>query len=332
MLKKEMKVTVVGGSGFIGTHFCRRLTLLKIPFEIIDIKNSKTFPEKCKFGDVRDIETLRSTVSGNVILNLAAIHRDDVKDSTLYHETNVKGAENIAAVCTEKGIKKIIFTSSVAVYGLAKAGTGEDGKIDPFNEYGKTKFQAEETLRAWHANSSNSLIIVRPTVVFGEGNRGNVYNLLQQIASGKFIMVGSGKNKKSMAYIENLVMFLAATLEANNNYALFNYVDTPDLDMNELVRTVRKKILGKDNVGPRLPLWLGLSFGRMVDIIGKVTSRTFPISYLRVVKFCSKSSFSSSKETLNGFEPKYSLKDAIDRTLMSEFIDVNPDREIFYTE
>ena len=52
-----------------------------------------------------------------------------------------------------------------------------------------------------------SLIIVRPTVIFGEGNRGNVYNLFKQIASNKFLMVGDGNNKKSLAYIGNVVAF-----------------------------------------------------------------------------------------------------------------------------
>ena len=46
-----------------------------------------------------------------------------------------------------------------------------------------------------YTQGENSLIIVRPTVIFGEGNRGNVYNLLNQIASGKFLMVGKGENK-----------------------------------------------------------------------------------------------------------------------------------------
>ena len=59
----------------------------------------------------------------------------------------------------------------------------------------------------WQSKSGNSLIIVRPTVIFGEGNRGNVFNLFNQIASGKFVMVGKGENKKSMAYIGNVVAF-----------------------------------------------------------------------------------------------------------------------------
>ena len=109
----------------------------------------------------------------------------------------------MATVCSEKGINKIVFTSTVAVYGFAKPGTDESGVINPFNEYGQQNLKLKKNLVAIFWN--NSLIIVRPTVIFGEGNRGNVFNLLNQIYSGQFLMVGNGRNKKSMAYVEILL-------------------------------------------------------------------------------------------------------------------------------
>ena len=75
---------------------------------------------------------------------------------------------------------------------------GENGTINPFNEYGRTKALAEDVYREWRAKDpeNRSLIIIRPTVVFGEGNRGNVYNLLNQINSGAFAMIGNGKKQE----------------------------------------------------------------------------------------------------------------------------------------
>ena len=177
------KVSIIGGSGFVGTNLCRSLLKNGIDFEILDIKESIQFPEKFKHADVREKESLRSALSGDIVVNLAAVHRDDVRNFLDYQKTNIEGAENLATVCTEKMIKKIIFTSSVAVYGFATQKTDENGKINPFNEYGRTKFAAEEIFREWQKQNENSLIIVRPTVIFGEGNRGNVYNLLKQVAS-----------------------------------------------------------------------------------------------------------------------------------------------------
>lgn len=326
------KISIIGGSGFVGTNLCRQLSLKQQDFEIIDLKMSNQFPEKCKIADVRDVETLRQTITGDVVVNLAAVHRDDVRDISQYLLTNVNGAENVALVCDEKGIDKIVFTSSVAVYGFAEPGTDENGTINPFNEYGLTKFEAEEKLRKWQALNNNKLIIVRPTVIFGEGNRGNVFNLFNQIASGKFLMVGKGENKKSMAYIGNVVAFLEKCIETDQRYGLYNYVDTPDLTMNELISQVREKLTGKTGVGLRLPYWLGIILGYVADGIVKITGKNLPVSSIRVKKFVSSTEFKSGKSSLDNFRAPYLLNEGIKRTLESEFISPDPKREVFFTE
>ena len=326
------KITVIGGSGFVGTYLCRQLELKQQDFEIIDLKMSKQFSKKCKLADVRDAETLRNTITGDVVVNLAAVHRDDVRDGSDYQRTNVDGAENVALVCEEKGIDKIVFTSTVAVYGFAEPGTDESGAINPFNDYGRTKFEAEEKLRAWHANGDKSLIIVRPTVIFGEGNRGNVFNLLNQIASGRFIMVGRGENKKSMAYIGNIVAFLEACIDTDRKYGVYNYVDCPDLTMNELVSQVRTELKGKIGVGLRLPYWFGLLLGYMADLVSKISGKNLPVSSIRVKKFALSTEFKSAKASLDDFQAPFELSHGIERTLQSEFISPDPNREIFYTE
>ena len=326
------KITVIGGSGFVGTNLCRQLALKQQDFEIIDLKISNQFPEKCKIADVRDPNMLRETITGDVVVNLAAVHRDDVRDKSEYQRTNVDGAENIALVCEEKGIDKIVFTSSVAVYGFSESVTDETGVINPFNEYGRTKFEAEKKLQSWHEKNDKSLIIVRPTVIFGEGNRGNVFNLLNQIASGKFLMLGDGENKKSMAYIANIVAFLETCIATDHKYGVYNYVDTPDLTMNELVSQVRRKLKGKNGVGVRLPYLLGLILGYTADVISKLSGKNFPVSSIRVKKFASSTEFSSAKASLDNFHAPFQLIEGLERTLQSEFISPEPNREIFFTE
>ena len=327
-----MKITIIGGSGFVGTNLCRQLELKQYDFEILDLKMSRQFPEKCKLADVRNVDTLRETITGDIIVNLAAVHRDDVRDKSAYQKTNVDGAENIARVCVEKGINKIVFTSSVAVYGFSDRATDENGIINPFNEYGKSKFKAEEKLLNWYQNGMNSLIIVRPTVIFGEGNRGNVFNLFNQIASRNFLMVGNGANKKSMAYIGNVVAFLEACILTDQKYGVYNYVDTPDMTMKELVIQVRSKLHGKRGVGPRLPYWLGILLGHAADLLSRITKKKLPVSAIRVKKFVSSTEFRTQKVKLDNFEAPYQLGEGIKRTLDSEFIAPDVNREIFYTE
>ena len=112
-----MIVDLIGGSGFIGTRFAKRLKLQpKFKIKIIDKAISNTFPELVSLADIRSVDQLRKSVSQNsVIVHLAAEHRDDISDLDLYAEVNVGGAKNICTVATEKGVNTIVFTSTVAI-------------------------------------------------------------------------------------------------------------------------------------------------------------------------------------------------------------------------
>ena len=326
------KITVIGGSGFVGTNLCRRLKLANKEFEIIDLKMSNQFAAECKIADIRNIHTLRQNITGDVVIHLAAAHRDDLRDKGEYHRTNVEGTKNVAQVCEEKGISTIVFVSTVAVYGFAPPGTNEEGEIKPFNEYGKTKFEAELQLRSWQEQSDKSLIIVRPTVIFGEGNRGNVFNLLNQIASGRFLMVGNGKNKKSIAYVGNVVAFLEACIASDKKFVIYNYVDTPDLTMNELVSLVRLTLKGKYGTGPRIPYWLACILGYTADFVSNLSGKSFPVSLIRIKKFVSTTEFTRTNAGLEDFKAPFQLTEGITRTLHSEFIAPDRNQEKFFTE
>jgi nucleoside-diphosphate-sugar epimerase len=268
-----------------------------------------------------------------VIINLAAEHRDDVRPISLYDEVNIEGSRNLCNLARTRGINKIIFTSSVAVYGFAPLGTDEDGEILPFNDYGRTKWEAEQIYKEWQAEDSvnRTLVIVRPTVVFGEKNRGNVFNLLRQIASGKFVMVGNGLNRKSMAYVENVAAFLEYSLDFKPGVHIYNYIDNPDLTMNTLVAHVNKLFCRSSEIKFRLPFSLGLLIGSGFDLVAKVTSKKFPISAVRVKKFCANSVYKSAVES-SGFVPPVSMMEAIEKTVRFEFIEDHKVEQVFYSE
>jgi GlcNAc-P-P-Und epimerase len=302
--------------------------------EIIDKVSSTSYFELTKKCDVRSIDNLREVISPNsIIINLAAEHRDDVWPISLYDEVNVGGAENICAVAREKGVRVIIFTSTVAVYGFAPIGTSESGKIMPFNDYGRTKFKAEEVFKAWQSElpEERALVIIRPTVVFGERNRGNVFNLLRQIASGKFVMVGRGLNRKSMAYVENISAFIEYSLNFKPGVHIYNYIDKPDFTMNTLVAQVNQLLGRSTNIHFRLPFSIGLMIGYFFDVTAKITGKKFPISAIRVKKFCANSVYESAIES-TGFIPPVSMMEAIQKTVNFEFVEDHEGEQVFYSE
>jgi GlcNAc-P-P-Und epimerase len=314
------KTAVIGGAGFIGA---RLLPHLARPL-VIDRSVSKEGPDAHRI-DVRERERLSDALgeAGTVYL-LAAEHADDVDPPSLYYEVNVGGAENVIAAAESHGIRRIVFTSTVAVYGLNAPDASEETSPDPFNDYGRSKWEAEQKLMEWaEQDGGRSLVIVRPSVVFGEGNRGNVHNLLRQVHSGRFMMVGRGRNRKSMAYVGNLAHFLVGLEKSPPGIQVFNYSDKPDLDMRRLVR------IAADELGVRLPRVavpypVGLAAGYGCDLLARITGRKLPISSVRVRKFCAETTVETRRVESTGFEAPYTLEEGLRRMIRADFLGEAP--------
>lgn len=317
-----MKIAVIGGSGFVGT---RLIEILKEHNNIVNVDKqaSHFYNELTIIGNVLDVASIEKSLKEiDLVVLLAAEHRDDVSPIQKYYDVNVQGARNVLQAMDRVGVKRIIFTSSVAIYGLNKKNPDEQHPADPFNHYGKSKWQAEEVLREWVAKDTNhNLTIIRPTVIFGERNRGNVYNLLKQISGGKFLMVGKGLNKKSMAYVGNIVALIDFCISnKKTGYNVFNYIDKPDFTMNELVDHVGK-VLNKHIPSIHIPYWLGMSGGFTFDLLAKLTGNKLPISSVRVKKFCATTQFDATKVHASGFKVPYTLGKGLERTLTYEFLE-----------
>jgi len=116
-----MNILVIGGSGFIGTALIRELLTFGYYVRNFDKNPGVDFSEFSITGDVRDQGALNGALKDiDVVFNLAAEHRDDVTPVTLYYDVNVQGARNIVEAAELNNVKRIIFTSTVAVYGLNK--------------------------------------------------------------------------------------------------------------------------------------------------------------------------------------------------------------------
>jgi len=313
-------IALVGASGFIGTRL----------IDLIGKENCYNIDKNPseKYNDITTIQDIREkhlnfvfTNSTDTVVLLAAEHRDDVSPISLYYDVNVSGTRHVLDAMDQNGIHNIIFISSVAVYGLNKKNPDEQFPPDPFSHYGKSKWQAEKVLREWQQKDSKtkSLTIIRSTVAFGESNQGNVHNLLRQIASGKFLMIGRGQNRKSMAYVGNVAAFIKFCLETKTNgLRILNYTDQPDLTMNELVLQAEES-LNRKLPSLRLPYWMGLTGGLCFDLLNRITGKKFPITSVRIRKFCATTQFDASLAHSSGFVPPYTLAEGLDRTLKSEF-------------
>src|SRR5690606_3131996 len=156
-----MNVAIVGGSGFVGTKLLDILTTSGHTTSIINVDkaiNTK-YPSLSVEGNVLDVSRLTELRQGNdLVILLAAEHRYDV---------NVQGMRNTLQAMEANQVKRLIFTSSVAVYGLDKDNPDESFPADPFNHYGISKWQAEQVLQEWYkVHNDWNINIIRPTVIF----------------------------------------------------------------------------------------------------------------------------------------------------------------------
>ncbi|MEI9889079.1 MAG: NAD(P)-dependent oxidoreductase [Rhizomicrobium sp.] len=325
------EIAIIGGAGFIGRWLSRALAESGEHVRTVDIASPATDDAGTfQKASVTDLVDLSKALAGcKMIINLAAVHRDDVRPLSLYHDVNVTGAQNVCTAATSLGIETLVFTSSVAVYGFAEGEPTETTSPNPFNAYGRTKWEAECIYRAWQEEDPTvrRLVIVRPTVVFGPANRGNVYNLIAQLARPRFVMVGDGTNRKSMAYVRNVAAFIAYVARSEKLGAgqhIFNYCDAPDFDMNTLLRVVRES-LGKDpRPTVKLPHAVGTAIGSLFDIAATLSGRTFPVSRIRIQKFCANTVFSADRARATGFHAPYSLVEALRETIAHEFLRGEP--------
>ena len=313
-----MKILVIGGSGFVGTRLLSELKKMNVLN--LDKKNSNLFEEITVIHDIRNTENLDSFFQNvNIVVLLAAEHKDNISPISLYYDVNVVGTKNVLNAMDKHNVKNLIFTSSVAIYGLNKNNPNENSKADPFNHYGKSKWQAEMVIKNWYISNKNnkSVCVIRPTVIFGENNRGNVYNLFRQISSGNFVMIGSGENKKSMAYVGNVVAFIKNRIHVDKSgYFVYNYVDKPDLNMIQLINLIQNQVGSTFNF--KIPYIFGLFIGYFFDLISFLFRTKLSVSSVRVRKFCANTQYDSSKLLLE-FTPPYKLEESICNTLDFEF-------------
>ena len=141
---------------------------------------------------------------------------------------------------------------------------------------------------------------------------------MKQLANNRFIMVGSGENKKSIAYVGNLIEFILKAIEFEKGIHIYNYADKPDYTMNELVEAISNRLKLKSSI-LHIPYILGLFISILFDFKSYLTQRTYIISKIRIQKFCSNSIISTVKLDKIDFNRTFTFSQALDKTIQSEF-------------
>jgi nucleoside-diphosphate-sugar epimerase len=310
------KIVITGGSGFIGRYFVEKFIGHNVL--LFDIRKPDYSSHANYFcGDVRNPSQLNSALEGaDMVIHLAAMHHDFGIADQEYFDTNVQGAENVAAAAAKHNIRKIINFSSVAVYGaLGNPGPTHEGMTPaPASAYGHSKLQAEKVFEKLSEETAVRIVNIRSTVVFGAFNLANVLNLIKAIDAGIYFHVGKGNNIKSIAYVENIVdASLFALSLRDSGFDTFNYVDEPTMSSREIAN-LQARLLGK-KIRFSLPLSLAVFMAIPFDLFIALSKKNIGISSKRVKKFCTQTWHGAEAIRKAGFKPTISIEDGMARMI-----------------
>jgi len=324
-----MKYILIGGSGFIGQHFFKKLgKKIVLNLDIDSGINNIEF-DYCDILNYSDLESINlSKWPELTVIHLAAVHFDF---QTTFYETNVTGTRNVLKfLSNQDNIAKYVFFSSVATFGDSEIGKDENSLQIPNNDYGKSKLEAEKLIKNWHNNHQRiQTIIIRPAVVFGEFNFGNVFNLFQQIRSKKFAIIGNGENIKSIAYSGNIVDSVMFSLEhITDSLFTYNYCDYPQKNISEQSNLISYLLGYKKPL--KVPFWITKFITIPIDILEKILKIDLKINSMRVKKFTTPTYFIADKIRDKGFKQNISIKNAFLKTnLWIGSVDINSLRTIW---
>jgi len=254
-------VVIFGASGFIGTRLVSRLAGAGKPVVAVDIASPRHVVDGVSYitGDVRERLSPNLSGPGCVIYNLAAVHRTPGHPPHEYYETNVLGAQNVTRFAQESGAHALVFTSSISVYGPSEEPVTESSLLTPASDYGRSKMMAEEIHRRWRETSpGRKLVVVRPGVVFGPGERGNYSHLARALKRRAFAYPGRKSTIKSGGYVDELLRSLDFALGSADDEVTFNFA-FPEESTAEDIVIAFGRVAGYRTSYPVLPISLMLA-------------------------------------------------------------------------
>ena len=291
-----MKTLVTGSTGFLGSSVLRELIndgreVKALIRKGTSKKNITGLDVEIAYGDLRDIESIRSALNGcDILYHVAAYYSLWDRNKQLSHEINVKGTRNILRAAKEKDLKKIVYTSTVGCIGLNEDTTPATentffNKNTLSNDYKKSKYQAEQVALEF-ARGGLPVVIVNPSTPAGPRD-------IKPTPTGKIIL--DFLNREMPAYIDtglNLIDVkdcarghILAELKGipGDRYILGNQ----NMTLLEILITL-EKITGLKAPRIKMPFWVALSAGWACEMVANhLTGKppSIPLAGVKMAKY-----------------------------------------------
>ena len=174
-----LKAFITGGTGFLGSHVARVLAEQGADLRLLvrpgsDLRNLQALNAETASGDLRDPASLETAMAGcDTVFHVAADYRLWVRDPDEMYRSNVEGTRALLEAAGRKGVRRVVYTSSVATMGFTSSGrpADEDSPValgDMIGHYKRSKFMAEQIAMELGRRGEMNVVTVNPTTPVGE--------------------------------------------------------------------------------------------------------------------------------------------------------------------
>jgi nucleoside-diphosphate-sugar epimerase len=202
------RALVTGGSGYFGCLLRDRLRASGIPVRVFDLLDADDRSADVEFiqGDIRDADAVGAACRDVDVVYHNVAQVPLAKDKALFWSVNLHGTENVLRAAHAAGVRKIVHTSSSAVFGIPSKNPVDDSVVPrPVEEYGRAKLAAEEAVRAHAREGRVDATVIRPRTILGHGRLGIFQILFDWVSEGRNIPVlGRGDNVYQFVHADDL--------------------------------------------------------------------------------------------------------------------------------
>lgn len=309
-----MTILVTGSEGFVGSRL--QTELLNLGHEILltdrlTKKKKNYFKFNLGVDPIQNFIQYFKTLEIDQVIHLAAAKGDFMLSENDFYRDNILATEALTEILEELNISNILHYSTVSVYGHNNSLTDETAELKPNNSYGTTKLASEDILIQWQKRRTDrNLTILRPSVIYGEENFANMYNLLSLLNKKFPVTIGNGNYVKSMIAVENLIDITIFVSEKMKGIQIYNCTDEPYPTLRECMEYI-SEIDGFKTPIIKLPISLALILAIPIEILSFLIRKDLKVTRERIYKYSMATDYRSELIRSMGYKQRFSTKERL---------------------
>lgn len=318
-----MNILITGSNGFVGSKLMYVLAGMGHQVMGIDIsdecpieKHPNTLP-----GDIREPKHLNAVAQSfhskhnadiDVIIHCAAAKHDFGISRGDYFSHNKYGTRSVLEFASANGIRKVMYISTVSVFGHPDREADETAPYAADHPYGESKLAGELLSIEWQKeDAARELLVLRPTVIYGPNSRTNVYNLIDMLHRRPWVTIGKGDHIKSIVSLDSVIDMICFTLDLfRPGIQDFNCVDEPYITLHELMSIIAA-LPGFSMPRMVIPKSIAIGIGKIFDIPAKLLGIDLPVNSDRMRKLSTSTYFRADKIRAAGYKQARTTQECV---------------------